>query len=793
MNILKKNITKTVFLLGFLVPILSFGQNNYCFTPPYTIHTALNSTLSNNAQNNSAFNTNLCLKIYMHVIRKSDGTDGQTLSSVNNAINILQSDFNPFNIKFVWDNTIDYINNTSYFNNPSGSIFTVNNHSDGIDIYLFDDSAPAGGLANGVGNSSELYVSGVFWGIPSVSLITSHVISHEMGHVLFLWHTHHGTYNEGGNGNPCAELVNGSNSTTCGDYVFDTPADPHLQFNVNHPSCTWASSGYDQNGDPYNPDEKNIMSYTNVSCMEYFTMQQGLRMRNAINSLTHLQNTIISQCCIGSSLDLFMRDRIDDNGSDAGYTWTWDFDDSPDIWVRNQDDGLINQSHQNPEYQAGSNVYVYVRVGNKSCVPSTVNEKLALYWTKASSNSSWPQNWDGTDPTIGNLIGIIDIPELQPGESTIRKLIWNILPNTGIGTTWNNCLLARIENSLVDPITIHPNDLAQDVYQNNNVSMRNCVITNYIFGIAPPIGVDRESFFYIGNPYDISNNYDIVFRNPENVSKPITVVAEVNVQLDQQGWNLLSNSLEGREDIRLKENYTFSIIGNNPVILSNINFPANTRLPIKIVCNFLIDEIDNLDTYKYHVIQKNSTQHNQLGDHWTGGIHFTINKGTRDLFNADAGADETIDKGESITLTAEQINEAAEYNWYDSEGNLIYTGASLSVSPEVTEKYKLEIVADADGFKDYDEVEVNVNRYTLENLSPNPASTNVTIGYDVEGANSAYLMIIGASNFIISNNYILNSTQTQINIDVSDYQMGIYTVALVVDGQIVDAKALMIQ
>jgi hypothetical protein len=251
--------------------------------------------------------------------------------------------------------------------------------------------------------------------------------------------------------------------------------------------------------------------------------------------------------------------------------------------------------------------------------------------------------------------------------------------------------------------------------------------------------------------------------------------------------------LEGREDIRLKENYSFSIKGNDPVILSNINFPANTRLSVKIVYNFLIDEVDNLNTYKYHVIQKNSLQHNQLGDHWTGGIHFTINKGPRDLFNADAGADEAIDKGESITLTAEQINEAAEYNWYDSEGNLIYTGASLSVSPEVTEKYKLEIVADADGFKDYDEVEVKVNKYLIEGLSPNPASTNLTIGYDVEGASSAYLMIIGANNFTISNNYILNSTQTQINIDVSDYLMGIYTVALVVDGQIVDAKALMIQ
>jgi hypothetical protein len=52
---------------------------------------------------------------------------------------------------------------------------------------------------------------------------------------------------------------------------------------------------------------------------------------------------------------------------------------------------------------------------------------------------------------------------------------------------------------------------------------------------------------------------------------------------------------------------------------------------------------------------------------------------SRGLFNGDAGKDEEIDKVESVTLTAEQINVAAIYNWYDSKGNLIYTGASLSI------------------------------------------------------------------------------------------------------------------
>ncbi len=492
-----------------------------------------------------------------------------------------------------------------------------------------------------------------------------------------------------------------------------------------------------------------------------------------------------------TTLDLYMRDRHDDLGYDAGYAWTWDFDDSPDIWVRNQNDGLTNQTYENPEYQENSPVYVYVRVGNKSCVPSTGNERLALYWTKASSNNSWPQNWDGSNPTVGNLINNIPIPILQPGESTILTFTWNIMPETGIGTTWHNCLLARIENSTTDPITVYPNDLGQDVYQNNNVSMRNCVVTNYIAGSIP--NEIRERFFYIGNPLRVSGDYDIIFRNSNNVSNPITKVAEVNIQLDQEGWNLLSNHLYNRGDIKIKNNYTFSIVGNNPVTLSKVHFPANTRVPAKITYNFLTNEVDDINTYTYHVLQKYSRPHSVLGDHWTGGVHFTINKGPRELFDADAGGDKEIDKGESITLTAEQINEAAEYNWYDTEGNLIYSGTSLTVSPEITKKYKLEVIANADGFKDYDEVEVKVNKFKLMSLSPNPTSTYVTIGYDVKGASSAYLMIVGVSNFSNSNNYLLDCSQTHTTINVSNYPTGIYTIALVVDGQIEDAKTLIIQ
>ena len=235
-----------------------------------------------------------CIKTYVHVIRKSNGTGGQSVSDVNQALSFLDTGFNPHNIYFEWNHQIDYIDNSQLYENPSGAVFNINNHSDGLDIYLYDDSKGFLGHT-GVGSSDEdktaVFVTGYFLDNHNVMfpLVRSHVLSHEIGHVLFLWHTHHGTGETTNDPNECPELVNGSNSNICGDYVTDTPADPNMGYNVDLDTCEWLGSGVDENGDPYDPDEHNIMSYTQPKCMEYFTSKQSARMKNAMAKIPRLQ------------------------------------------------------------------------------------------------------------------------------------------------------------------------------------------------------------------------------------------------------------------------------------------------------------------------------------------------------------------------------------------------------------------------------------------------------------------------------------------------------------------------
>ena len=156
--------------------------------------------------------------------------------------------------------------------------------------------------------------------------------------------------------------------------------------------------------------------------------------------------------------------------------------------------------------------------------------------------------------------------------------------------------------------------------------------------------------------------------------------------------------------------------------------------------------------------------------------------------------DNEVDLNQPITISAEDINEPAIYNWYYNEGNLIYEGKNLHIATAVAEKYKLEVIATTDSYKDFKEVEVRLKPSKLENISPNPATNNVLVSYKLNGVSSAYLMVIGyyGSNGI-SNNYILEVDSTQTNLNISNYLSGCYTIALIVNGEIIDAKTLVKQ
>ena len=114
--------------------------------------------------------------------------------------------------------------------------------------------------------------------------ISGLTLEHEMGHYFSLFHTH-GTTNFG----TTDELVDGSNCTTAGDRICDTPADPNLSGKVNS-SCLYIGTDRDANGQLYVPDPTNIMSYSH--CDDRFSTGQYVRAREGFE---RSRNYLISQ------------------------------------------------------------------------------------------------------------------------------------------------------------------------------------------------------------------------------------------------------------------------------------------------------------------------------------------------------------------------------------------------------------------------------------------------------------------------------------------------------------------
>ncbi len=488
-------------------------------------------------------------------------------------------------------------------------------------------------------------------------------------------------------------------------------------------------------------------------------------------------------------LDLMVRNSMVDYGVEPDQNTEEVFWNTQEIWVRHNSGESYIDVHQNPEYDPVEPNYVNVRVTNRSCITSSGNDTLELYWAKShAAPSIWPDLWDGSmsidGVTLGGQIATVSIPELTPGKEAIIEIPW-LVPNPedfqNIGTNpWHFCLVARIVSN-DDPMTVQEtSNLPQNVVNNNNIAWKNMNIVDVV-----PNTLAVGSITGVGNFSNESKSYKLVLKADDKESgSPIYQEAEIGVVMDEvlyaawqrgnkQGSAFLATSNE-KKLIATDDNFT----------LDNLQFLPNEFGTAYITFNFLTKKLTDKRLYTYHVIQKDNSTNEVVG-----GVTYEVRKQPRAAFLAHAGGDEEIDRSDSITLQAADINEDAIYNWYDVDGNLIYTGTSITVSPQFTQQYKLEVISNLDGLKDYDELQVTVNPYKIQSLVPNPATSTVTVNYVAYNANSAYIMFVN-QNSGSSDNYILDTTLNTVTINVSSYPTSLYSVILVANGEVQDSKNL---
>ncbi len=542
--------------------------------------------------------------------------------------------------------------------------------------------------------------------------------------------------------------------------------------------------------DDIDNDGKNEIVIPTFQATTYVYKTQGHSINNEWSSYRgNPQNTGTYKEVCNNVLDLMVKDGSDDLGTQPN-TRTQFFWESDNIWVRNDNDNGLD--HQNPEFStSGAPVFIKVRVVNKSCMTSTGNELLNLYWSKASSGLSWPNSWNGsitypaTGVSMGNIVGTLNIPVLQPWQEIILTFPWQVPdPYRYDGNDqWHFCLLSRIVTNNDPMLVLETNDLIANVLNNNNIAWKNLTVVDVLpNNVAAPGGV-----IAVENPFNIPKTYYLEMAvSDAETGKSIYEEAEVGIKMDKTIYNAWVRGGKEAQLLNATLDENRKIVKGNHVILDNINFNANEIGTIKLDFNFLTKELTNKSNYIYRVIQKD-----KLTGKTIGGETFAINKKSRAVFTADAGADKEADLNQPITISAVDINEPAIYNWYDNDGNLIFRGKNLQIANAVAKKYKLEVISTVDGFKDYSEMEVTINPNRLKNIIPNPVLSNAKIEYNLNAASSAYLMIISYyMNGGVSNNYVLDVNSSETIINLTSYANGFYKVVLVVNGVISDAKII---
>lgn len=284
--------------------------------------------------------------------------------------------------------------------------------------------------------------------------------AHEVGHWLNLRHI-------------WADDQNQADNCSGTDFVDDTPN--QAVANTGTPTFPDVSCGNGPNGDLF----YNHMDYTDDATRVLFTLGQHVR---AAATLFGVRASLIGSDGLvpppaAPAPDLWSQDTPDDVGDEPNPS-SFAMYHSADIWVRNTNDGLTNQEHQNPVYRSsGEPNYVYVRVRNRGCSESQ-SGTTRLYWAKASSGLSWPSPWDGSvvSPALmGNPIG--DSPvTVAAGDFEILQFEW-VVPNpddyVSFGADRSHfCLLSRIETAggMTFPETTN---LYANVQNNNNIVWKN--------------------------------------------------------------------------------------------------------------------------------------------------------------------------------------------------------------------------------------------------------------------------------------------------------------------------------
>lgn len=347
---------------------------------------------------------------------------------------------------------------------------------------------------------------------------------------------------------------------------------------------------------------------------------------------------------------------------------------------------------------------------------------------------------------------------------------------------WHFCLVARVHDGNE---IVNENDengyMAYFVERNNNVAWKNLSVLS---------SHNKGAVVSVSNPFREKRFFRLTYKSYLNkAGEPLEKFADVYLMLDEgllDAWKV--SGYKGSGFKQVSDN--MFLMTDREVVLDNLYLNPDEHHTIQTDVCFFTQGIPQDSVFDFDISLYYWDKEPQI----IGGEHYMAIKNMDRNFKALALKDTSVLMSQTVNFSAVNRNEPAQYTWYDVNGDTVGTGMNLTVQPMTSQRYKLEVVAEADGVKDYDTVNVAVRGGMLVYLSPNPANDRIDVGYRLADNVSNTLIQIVSSTGIIVNTIPIINTQTSITINIQALASGSYSVELLLpNGEIPDMKTLIVR
>ena len=486
---------------------------------------------------------------------------------------------------------------------------------------------------------------------------------------------------------------------------------------------------------------------------------------------------------IPEAVDLYIRDDAYDTGKEPNVTDV--FWNSPDIWVRNQNDGRINQESENIKLDTDDefkSVYVYVKVRNRGqdAYPGT-GLYLHLYWTNLllNYNSNYFHGLlrDSDKNSFGSEVYPRDLTEtILPGDSLLVAFQVQ-LPQEFVKYYRGNKFaslnfLARISESgspgTGDHIEVIKG-LIPAIKQSNNMAQSSRTrITDYV----------KQNLTVFVIPDSLLCEYSVYSKDAE-----VFKTAEVSLELSSKVYDSWQTNGSRMNDVTVDPSNPrkfyfkstkssiggISVSGQTDSIKFSYRPLAGKVLPFSQRQNINIVATDA-----------------QTGEILAGTAIDIDPLAVRESTEPEIVG--TLEDG-TYYLTEKNMEDDASFVWTDADSKVVSKERTAEIdAASACGTYQVKTET-ADGIVGYASVELE-KIPVIKSVAPNPMDDKVHISLSRRAGGAATVKIVGVTNPTIQKVYDVKADEKDMILSVSELPEGNYRIIYSENGKILGSEAV---